>query len=61
MRAVASVRDAGGEGDAAAMRGVGDDGMGAGDDNGVGGVTSLPPELALKTAVPSSSSSGSGW
>jgi hypothetical protein len=55
------VRDAGGDGDAAAMRGVGDGGVGAGGDNGVGGVTSLPLELALETIAPLSSSSGSGW
>jgi hypothetical protein len=33
---------------ATAMRGVGDGGVGAGDDNGAGGVTSLPPELDWK-------------
>jgi hypothetical protein len=43
MRPAASVRDAGGDGDALAMRGVG-----AGDNNGAGGVTSLPPELDWK-------------
>jgi hypothetical protein len=47
MRAAASVRDAGGDGDAVTMRGVGDGGMGDGG--------SLPPELAL-CATPSSSS-----
>jgi hypothetical protein len=45
MHPVASVRDAGGDGDVAAMRGVGDGGT-------------LPPELAL-CATPSSSTSGS--
>jgi hypothetical protein len=42
------VRDAGGDGDAAVMRSMGDGGMGAGDDNGAGGVTSLLPELDWK-------------
>jgi hypothetical protein len=48
MRPAASVQDAGGDGDAAMMRSVGDGGVGAGDDNGAGGVTSLPPELDWK-------------